>query len=413
MTSRPRLRVAEVIDRFEKRFAERYPQLYTPSHRRVLRDLAACRTAHLGGHLERCNACGFARISYNSCRNRHCPSCLGTARADWLNRQEADVLPVPYFHVVFTLPEPLRDLALQNKPVIYGILFRAVSETLRQVARDPQHLGAEIGLLAVLHTWGQNLTHHPHLHCVLPAGGLACDGSRWIPCRRSGNGKLFLASVRVLSKLFRGKFLHYLRAARRRQRLKYHGSLRDLESEPAWEAFLNGLVRQDWVVYCKRPFGGPRQVLRYLARYTHRVAISDHRLQEVTPRTVTFSYKDYRDQSTTKSLTITGEEFLRRFLLHVLPSGFMRIRYYGFLANGVRTEKLQLIRGRLTGSCSSHTIATEADPSSSWEPPVAQHPTAGRCPECQQGTMQRLQEFPGRWFVTSSHQHRGPPGGTS
>jgi len=226
--------------------------------------------------------------------------------------------------------------------------------------------------------------HHPHLHCVLPAGGIASDDSRWIDCRRSGNGKLFFAPVRVLSKLFRGKFLHFLKAARCRQRLEYHGSLRDLRSEQAWEGFLNGLVQQDWVVYCKRPFGGPRQVLRYLARYTHRVAISDQRLQEVMPRSVTFSYKDYRDRSTTKSMTIAGEEFLRRFLLHVLPSGFMRIRYYGFLANGVRTEKLKRIRGWLTGHSPKETETTgpESDRHSLWEPPVAQNETAGRCPQC-------------------------------
>jgi hypothetical protein len=400
--------VAEVIDRFENRFAERFPQLCTAPNRRVLRDLAACRTAALGGHLERCNACGFTRITYNSCRHRHCPSCLGTARAAWLNRQEADVLPVAYLHVVFTLPEPLRQLALQNKRVVYGILFRAVSETLRQVARDPKHLGAEIGLLAVLHTWGQNLTLHPHLHCVMPAGGIALDGSRWIDCRRSRRGKLFFAPVRVLSKVFRGKFLHHLKAARRHQRLEYHGVLENLRDEQEWERFLNRLVKHDWVVYCKRPFGGPRQVLRYLARYTHRVAISDHRLQRVTSQSVTFSYKDYRDSGATKSMTLKGEEFLRRFLLHVLPDRFMRIRYYGFLANGVRTEKLKLIRQWLVEDDSREATGPNSGRQSCWEPPAAQDKAAGCCPECHNGTMQHLEELPAE-RPPRGNQHRGPP----
>lgn len=411
MSHRPRRRVAEVIDRFENRFAERFPQLCTAPNRRVLRDLAACRTAALGGHLERCNACGFTRIAYNSCRNRHCPSCLGTARAAWLSRQEADVLPVAYFHVVFTLPEPLRHLALQNKRVVYGILFRAVSETLRQVARDPKHLGAEIGLLAVLHTWGQNLTLHPHLHCVMPAGGIAPDGSRWIDCRRSRSGKLFFAPVRVLSKVFRGKFLHYLKAARRRQRLEYYGVLECLRDDQAWEQFLNRLVKHDWVVYCKRPFGGPRQVLSYLARYTHRVAISDHRLQEVTSRSVTFSYKDYRDGGATKSMTLQGEEFLRRFLLHVLPDGFMRIRYFGFLANGVRTEKLKLIRRRLIEESSREATASDSD-RPAWCEPAAQAEAAGVCPECRQRAMRRVEELPAERPHSGGNQHRGPPEAT-
>jgi hypothetical protein len=276
------------------------------------------------------------------------------------------------------------------------------------VARDPKHLGAEIGLLAVLHTWGQNPTHHPHLHCVVPAGGIASDGSRWIDCRRSRQGKLFFAPVRVLSKLLRGKFLHYLQAARRRQQLAYHGSLAYLQDQRAWEGFLNGLIQHDWVVYCKRPFGGPRQVLRYLARYTHRVAISDHRLQEVTSRSVTFSYRDYRDGGATKSMTLKGEEFLRRFLLHVLPDGFMRIRYFGFLANGVRTEKLKLIRPWLTGDPPGESMVTDSDRQPSWEPPAAQDKPTGVCPECRKGTMQHLEELPAEQAFCGN-QHRGPP----
>lgn len=411
MSQRPRHRVAEVIRRFEGRFAQKFPALHTPPIRDVMGDLAVCRTAALGGHLEQCDACGFRRITYNSCRNRHCPSCQGSARSAWLARQEADVLPVPYFHVVFTLPHALGGLALQNKDVVYGLLFRAASETLKQVAKDPKHLGAEIGLLAVLHTWGQNLMHHPHLHCVIPAGGIALDGSGWVHCKPSRKGKLFFAPVRVLSKLFRGKFLDGLKAARQRGELEYHGSLEDLCEEQAWQDFL-GLVPTDWVVYCKRPFRRPGRVLKYLARYTHRVAISDQRIQEVTDDSVTFSYKDYRDQGKTKSLTLAGEEFLRRFLLHVLPKRFMRIRSYGFLSNAVRAVKLKLIRGWLTPeeppsepvAFGSHEEAGSETVSKSNQP--------CRCPECGTGTMQRLFELSPDELASWTSPSRAPPGVT-
>jgi hypothetical protein len=399
--------VAEVIRRFEKQFAERFPGLYSPPIKDVLRDLAACRTAALGGHLERCDTCGYTRITYNSCRNRHCPSCLGTARSAWLARQQEDVLPVPYFHVVFTLPEALRGLALQNKPVLYNLLFRAASETLKQVARTPKHLGGEIGFLAVLHTWGQNLCHHPHVHCVVPAGGVARDGTKWIDCRRSRKNKIFFAPVRVMSKLFRGKFVHELKAARQRGDLQFHGALADLHDERAWQSFLNNTVRTDWVVYCKRPFGGPQQVLRYLARYTHRVAISDHRLKDVTDTTVTFSYKDYRDQDTTKTMTLDGEEFLRRFLLHVLPKGFMRIRYYGFLGNAVRAKQLDLIRGWLAPR--HETARPDSQTESEQEPPGPANAEACRCPECGSGTVQRIELLSSVCVLVPKALSRAPP----
>lgn len=410
MSQRPRHRVAEVIRRFYGRFALRFPALDTPPIRDVLGDLAVCRTAALGGHFEQCDGCGFARVSYNSCRNRHCPSCQGSARSAWLARQEADVLPVSYFHVVFTLPEALRGLALQNKELIYAMLFQTASETLKEVAKDPKHLGAEIGVLAVLHTWGQNLMHHPHLHCVLPAGGIALDGSGWVPCKRSGKGKQFFAPVRVLSKLFRGKFLEELKAARKRGELKYHGSLKHLREESSWQGFMGDLVQKHWVVYCKRPFGGPRPVLKYLARYTHRVAISDQRIQEVTDDSVTFSYKDYRDQGQTKSMTLTGEEFLRRFLLHVLPKRFMRIRSYGFLSNAVRAAKLKLIRGWLAPKAPLSEPAAPGSERDAASEAVTELRQACRCPECKIGTMQRVSEVPAVELASWNIPRRAPPG---
>ena len=412
MSQRPRHRVAEVIRRFWDRFALRFPALDTPPLRDVLGDLAVCRTAALGGHFEQCDECGFARVSYNSCRNRHCPSCQGSARSVWLARQEADVLPVSYFHVVFTLPEALRGLALQNRELVYGILFKTASETLKQVAKDPKHLGAEIGVLAVLHTWGQNLMHHPHLHCVLPAGGIALNGSGWVHCKRSRKGKQFFVPVRVLSKLFRGKFLEELRAARKRGELEYHGSLTHLSEERAWQDLVGGLVRGPWVVFCKRPFGGPRQVLKYLARYTHRVAISDQRIQDVTDDSVTFSYKDYRDQGHTKSMTLRGEEFLRRFLLHVLPMRFMRIRSYGFLANAVRAAKLKLIRGWLTPEPPPSEPAVPGCEGDASSETVTELRQACRCPECKTGTMHRLSEVPAIDLTSWNLPCRAPPGDT-
>jgi hypothetical protein len=291
-------------------------------------------------------------------------------------------------------------------------LFKTASETLKQVAQDPQHLGAEIGVLAVLHTWGQNLMHHPHLHCVLPAGGIARDGSRWVPCKRSGKGKQFFAPVRVLSKLFRGKFLAELQAARQRGELEYHGSLKHLREERAWQDLQTDLVRENWVVYCKRPFGGPGQVLKYLARYTHRVAISDQRIQDVTDDAVTFSYKDYRDQGQTKSMTVAGEEFLRRFLLHVLPKRFMRIRSYGFLSNAVRASKLKLIRDWLTPEPQPIEPAAPGSEGGAGSETVTELRQGCLCPECKTGTMQRVSDVPAVDLTSWNLPRRAPPGNT-
>lgn len=335
--NRPHWEVADIVRQHSDEYLARYGA--SVDQRRVLRAIANCRTAVLGGHIETCSACEHERIAYNSCRNRHCPKCQAAARAQWMQQREAELLPVPYFHVVFTLPEELTALALQNPRVVYGILFRAASQTLLEVAANPRHLGAEIGFLAVLHTWGQTLMPHPHLHCVVPAGGLAGDGSQWV----AGRSNFFLP-VRVLSRVFRGKFLNLLKRAFAKHMLTFHGQLSELADPGHFASRLNRAARREWVVYAKPPFGGPTQVLKYLARYTHRVAIANSRLRNLEHGQVTFRYKDYARGNEQRTMTLTATEFLRRFLLHVLPRGLMRIRHYGFMANRFRQEKLDLCR---------------------------------------------------------------------
>jgi hypothetical protein len=316
---RHRPEVADVIAQAGAAYRARYG--VSRAQQRILHDLARCRTAALGGHTQQCTACGHEVIAYNSCRNRHCPKCQGRARARWLAARAAELLPVPYFHVVFTLPAALAPLALRNKRLLYGMLFRAVAATLRTIARDPQHLGADLGFLTVLHTWGQTLQHHPHVHCVVPGGGLARDGRRWVACRPQ-----FFLPVRVLSRYFRHRFLRLLRAARQQGKLAYHGQLAHLADPTAWARWVDGLTRTEWVVYAKPPFGGPRQVLKYLARYTHRVAIANHRLVSLADGRVTFQWKDYAHGQRWRTMTLDAVEFLRRFLLHALPRGLQRIR---------------------------------------------------------------------------------------
>ena len=308
-------------------------------HLRVLFAIEHCRTAALGGHLDRCRQCGHEAISFNSCRSRHCPKCQTNARDKWLAGRSQELLPVNYVHVVFTIPHELSWLALQNKKVVYDLLFRASAATLLEIAADPKHLGAEIGFLSVLHTWGQNLQHHPHIHCVIPSGGLSPDHQRWVHPRYP-----FFLPVKVLSRVFRGKFVAGLKRAFREGQLAFPGSLKGLGEQKAFHAFLRPLFRQDWVVYAKRPFGGPEHVLHYLARYTHRVAISNHRIVNFADGKVTFRWKDYAHKGKKRLMTVTAEEFLRRFLLHTLPRRFVRIRFCGFLANRRRRELLPLCR---------------------------------------------------------------------
>ena len=378
--SEHRPEVADVIESDGARYLERY----RPSKEqfRVLNAVTQCRTASLGGCRKRCEQCGHEVTVYRSCRNRHCPKCQGAARAAWLQAREREVLDVEYFHVVFTLPHELAPLALQNRRAVYGMLFRAASETLLTIARDPKHLGAEIGCLALLHTWGQNLLAHPHLHCVVPGGGLSSGGERWV----SGRDGFFLP-VRVLGRMFRGKFLALLLRAFEKQQLEFHGRLLDLHHPKAWECWLEPLRNKHWVVYAKPPFGGPTQVLKYLARYTHRVAISNQRILSSQGGKVSFTWKDYAHGNRKRIMTLDSVEFLRRFLLHVLPKGFMRIRYYGFLANRYRAEKLALARRLI-----SHQNTSSENDNAPVEPSYPQSPGDSTndfdiCPRCKKGRL--------------------------
>ena len=306
--------------------------------------IEACRTAELGGHVERCEDCAHVQVAYNSCRNRHCPRCQGAAARRWLEAREAELLPVAYYHVVFTVPSEVADIAFHNKAVVYDILFKAASQTLLTIAADPKHLGARIGVTAVLHSWGSALTHHPHIHCIVPGGGLSPDGQSWVACRPR-----FFLPVRVLSRLFRRLFLDRLAAAHAEGRLDFYGDLAGLADRAAFNARLTPLRRRDWVVYAKRPFAGPEAVLAYLARYTHKVAISSSRLVSLDARGVTFRWKDYRvdGDARRKLMTLSADEFIRRFLIHVLPPGFHRIRHFGLFANAGRAANLAKLRALL------------------------------------------------------------------
>jgi hypothetical protein len=335
--SRPPLEVADLIRNAGAAFIERNRHWLSWKHVKVLRAIARCRTAALGGHLDECTRCGHRAISYNSCRNRHCPKCQTSARERWIAARRRELLPTRYVHVVFTLPRELAPLSLQNKRVVYDLLFRASAETLLEVARDPKHLGAEIGFFSVLHTWNQKLGLHPHVHCVVPAGGLSPDRKRWIKPRYA-----FFLPVKVLSRVFRGKFVAALKRAFHEDRLRFQGSLTLLAQPKTFAAWLRPLFRKDWVVYSKRPFGGPEYVLQYLGRYTHRVAISNHRLISFADGKVTFRWRDSAHHNEQKLLTLSLDEFLRRFLLHLLPKRFVRIRNFGFLANRRRANSLPL-----------------------------------------------------------------------
>ena len=364
----PPFEVADIIRLHGKSFIERNRSWLSWLHVRVLLAIERCRTAALGGHKDRCSLCGYETTSFNSCRSRHCPKCQTNARNRWLAARGKELLPVPYVHVVFTLPHELSWLALQNKKIVYDLLFQASAATLLEIAADPKHLGAEIGFLSVLHTWGQTLQHHPHIHCVIPAGGLSPDHQHWIHPRYA-----FFLPVKVLSRVFRGKFVAGLKAAYQQRKLLFPGSLKSLAQDKAFQSFLRLLFRNDWVVYAKRPFGGPAHVLQYLARYTHRVAISNHRITQIADGRVTFRWKDYAHRGKQKLMTMTADEFLRRFLLHVLPRGFVRIRFCGFLANRRRRALLPLCF-KLLNAAPIPAVESAADspaPDCSW-----------RCPCC-------------------------------
>jgi Putative transposase/Transposase zinc-binding domain len=380
---RPRIEVAEVFRRYGEAYRNEHDGSLSRAQRRVMSAVEVCRTAALGGHVEECDNedCRHQRISYNSCRNRHCPKCQSLARAEWIEDREAEVLDCEYFHVVFTVPEEIAAIAYQNKRVVYGILFQTAAETLRTIAADSKHLGAEIGFFGVLHTWGQNLLHHPHLHFVVAGGGIAPEGDRWISCR-SG----FFVPVRVLSRLFRRLFLEALQKAFDSGKLKFFSSLESLQDRKAFIRYLAPVRKAEWVVYAKPPFAGPQQVLDYVGRYTHRVAISNDRLLDIENGEVRFRWKDYRDNNRQKTLMLTADEFIRRFLLHVLPDGFQRIRYYGFLGNRYRKQKLARCR-QLLGMPENER--PETDPSSDYHDLYEELTGSSlwKCPVCHKGCM--------------------------
>ena len=375
-----RLEVADVFRQYGEEFLKRWGHTVSPQQRKALRDIGACRTATLGGHIEQCDRCPHRMIAYNSCRNRHCPKCQSSARDRWLTERAKELLPVPYCHVIFTVPEQLAPLALQNQRLFYGLLFRAVSQTLLETAADPRHLGAQIGFLAVLHTWSQNLLHHPHVHCVVPAGGIAPDGSSWIRCRQK-----FFLPVRVLSRLFRGKFLAFLRDAYAQGKLQFSGQLAAFADPARFQVWLRILQKSDWVVYAKPPFGGPEHVLKYLARYTHRVAISNGRLLSCEQGQVSFRWRDSKDNNRTKTMTLDAVEFIRRFMLHILPSGLVKIRHFGFLANRNRSVRLNLCREHLAApvpTAAAVGLLTDQQ----------KRAAERRCPVCQIGVL-RIVEY--------------------
>jgi len=333
------LEVADIFRQVGPAYREQHADALSRGQRCVMSAIERCRTAALGGHVEQCDDCGHQHIVFHSCRNRHCPKCQSLVRAQWLEDRKAELIAAEYFHVVFTLPEEIAAIAFQNKAVVYEILFHATAQTLRTIAADPKHLGAQIGFIAILHTWGQNLLHHPHLHCVVPGGGLSADGERWISCRPG-----FFLSVRVLSRLFRRLFLTQLQGAFEAGRLRFFNALEPLQEPSAFARYLAPVRQAEWVVYAKPPFGGPQHVLEYLGRYTHRVALSNNRLIDFVDGKISFRWKDYRHGSRNKVMCLEEQEFMRRFLLHVLPLGFQRIRHYGLLAN--RHRELKLARSR-------------------------------------------------------------------
>ena len=392
-----KLELADIFRQAGPRYRENNADALSRGQHRVMSAVERCRTAALGGHVEQCDACGHLRIAFNSCRNRHCPKCQSLVRAQWLDDRHADLLPAEYYHVVFTLPEQIAAIAYQNKALVYNLLFRAAAETLRTIAADPKHLGAEIGFIAILHTWGQNLLHHPHLHCVVPGGGLRADGERWISCRPG-----FFLPVRVLSRLFRRLFLTQLQAGFEAGHLHFFNALAALQVPRDFARYLAPVRKAEWVVYAKPPFGGPQHVLEYLGRYTHRVAISNNRLIDFGDGQVRFRWKDYRHESRQKTMTLDEQEFIRRFLLHVLPDGFQRIRHYGLLANRHRATKLALCR----------TLLAEPDPVVKIPDPPRDYrdryqlltgKSLRDCPKCGHGHMLCIETFlPGTL-------PRGPP----
>jgi len=399
------LELADIVRQYGSDFRDQHAGQLSRPQLRVLSAIEQCRTAALGGHVYECDQCGEQVIVYNSCRNRHCPKCQSLAKERWLEQRREELLPVPYVHLVFTIPDKLHALARHNERWFYNLLFHSASSTLLTLAADPAHLGALVGVLAVLHTWTQRLTYHPHLHCIVPAGGLAAGGDRWV----AGSEKYFLP-VLALGRLFRGKFLHALKEAAVAGELVWPGESTPGPPPASFQALLDALYGQEWVVYCKPPFGGPEQVLRYLARYTHRVAISNHRLVRMEGDHVVFTWRDRADHDRVKEMALPADEFLRRFLLHVLPDRFVRIRYYGLLANRNRQEDLTQCR-RLLAESSTAPPSPSPAPVTDWRALMQRltgvDPTL--CPKCGQGHLQPVREIAAVHSAGIGLLERAPP----
>jgi hypothetical protein len=382
MRTSPGIEVADIFRNYGPAYREAHKLPY--NHLRVTRAIEVCRTAVLGGHKDKCDNCGHLEISYNSCRNRHCPKCQTLRKERWIEARSDDLLPIQYFHVVFTIPSELNPLVLMNQKVIYDLLFRSVSETLTELAHDQKHLGAQIGATGILHTWGQNLMDHPHIHCIVTGGGLSPDGSRWVSCRKG-----FFLPVKVMSALFSGKFLDHLKHCFKRGVLVFPGCISHLDDPGDFESFRKQLYKKKWVVYCKPPFDGPKGVLQYLGRYTHRIAISNNRILINRDGNVSFLWRDYADDNRKKTMTLKADEFIRRFLLHVLPSRYVRIRHFGLLANRNRNNAVAVCR-KILGT--GKAIAKEDSRKETWQEQLVRicGIDVTVCPVCKKGRMSRM-----------------------
>ncbi len=387
------IEVADIFRRYGPEYRSAHPM---PVNRlRAMRAIETCRTADLGGHVDECEHCGTKVISYNSCRNRHCPKCQFLRKEKWIEDRGKDLLPIPYFHVVFTIPDKLNPLVLRNQEVLYGILFKAVSETLTELSKNPKHLGAEVGFTSILHTWGQNLMQHPHIHNIVTGGGLSRDGRKWKSCKDD-----FFLPIKVMSRLFQGKFLAYLKKLRIENKLIYPGDISHLVSPGAFNALITDLYKKKWVVYCKPPFDGTKDVLEYLGRYTHRIAISNHRLVKLENDEVSFRWRDYADNNKTKIMTVEADEFIRRFLLHVLPDKFVKIRHYNLLGNRCRKKKLDRCRELL--ACPNHNESEQK--TETWQEALLRFTGIDifKCPACGERRMRTLE-------ILQPARCKGPP----
>jgi hypothetical protein len=378
------IEIADIFRKYGSVFREKYR---LPLHYiKVMNLISVCRTSALGGHLEKCDECGYQRNAYNSCRNRHCPKCQHAAKEKWIDRRKSELLPIQYYHIVFTIPEELNNITLVNKRVMYSILFKSASETLLVLGKDPKHLGAEIGIIAVLHTWGQNLMDHPHLHCIVTGGGLSRDKSKWIKAKKARH-KNFFIHVNVLSDLFKKKFLYYFKKAQKNQELRFSGRLSELNERKVFQRILNNLYTKKWITYCKRPFGGAEKVVEYLGRYTHRVAISNNRIKRMENNKVVFEWKDYRNNNTTKEMELPAVEFIRRFMLHILPENFYKIRYYGLLSSRNKEQNILKCRELLGSVKNKEMKKVEITRALHDKETLIDY---GLCPNCGAGTMRFL-----------------------